>query len=217
MSDRAILFIDGNNWYHSLENSGIAQNLSYKAISEKLTRPRQWVGTRYYIGKLAPNAPDYKQQKRFTDGLRQEDKRITVHFGRIEKRERRNPLVDPLLHLIGAWDEKLDREFRTELVKLIDKYRWISQYKEKAVDVMLAVDMVTMAHDDQYDAAYLLSADGDFTPAVEFVQRTGKMVYAASPAQCAALAQALGYIDSSGEEKSRYIRLKPEWFGDCTI
>jgi len=38
---------------------------------------------------------------------------------------------------------------------------------EKAVDVMLAVDLVVMAERDEYDAAYILSADGDYTPARE--------------------------------------------------
>ena len=34
---------------------------------------------------------------------------------------------------------------------------------------MLATDMVAMACRKEYDAAYLLSADGDYTHAVEFV------------------------------------------------
>lgn len=205
LPDRAVLFIDGNNWYHSLKECGVSQNLAYKRISEKLVGPRRWIETRYYVGKLAVDAPFYSQQRQFTENLRGEDSRITVHFGRIEGREQRNPLADPLLHLVGAW-ENPDRQFRTELVKLIDKHRWISQFKEKAVDVMIAVDMSVMAFNDQYDAAYLLSADGDFTPVVEFVKRIGKKVYAASPAQCAALAQ-----------MTTYIRLRPDWFDDCLI
>jgi uncharacterized LabA/DUF88 family protein len=46
---------------------------------------------------------------------------------------------------------------------------------------MLAVDMVVMAERDEYEAAYLLSADGDFTPAVTAATDLGKRVYAASP------------------------------------
>ena len=51
---------------------------------------------------------------------------------------------------------------------------------EKAVDVMLAVDLVVMAERNNFDDAYLLSADGDFTPAVEHVRSRGKRVYAVS-------------------------------------
>jgi len=61
---------------------------------------------------------------------------------------------------------------------------------EKSVDVMLAVDMVVMAERDEYDAAYLVSADGDFTPAVSTVRACGKQVYAVSASYGAKLRQA---------------------------
>ncbi len=76
---------------------------------------------------------------------------------------------------------------------------------EKAVDVMLAVDLVTFAERNEFDSAYLLSADGDFTPAVTAAQRLGKKVYAASPSQGAQLAAAV----------TAYIPLTREWFDDC--
>ncbi len=70
---------------------------------------------------------------------------------------------------------------------------------------MLAVDMVVMAERDMFDAAYLLSADGDFTPAVEAVREHNKNVYAASPATGAQLAAVT----------NSFISLKREWFDDC--
>ena len=76
---------------------------------------------------------------------------------------------------------------------------------EKAVDVMLAVDLVVWAERNCFDAAYLLSADGDFTPAVEHVRSLGKKVYAVSAATGAKLASA---VDS-------FIRLPATWFDDC--
>ena len=45
----------------------------------------------------------------------------------------------------------------------------------------IAVDMVVKAMEDEFDVAYLLSADGDFVPAVETVRKMGKKVFAASP------------------------------------
>ena len=76
---------------------------------------------------------------------------------------------------------------------------------EKAVDVMLAVDLVMMAQRDEFDSAYILSADGDYTPAVEAVIGLGKAVYAFSPAQGAQL----------GGVVRAFIRPKADWFGDC--
>lgn len=54
-------------------------------------------------------------------------------------------------------------------------------WHEKGVDVMLAVDMVDMAHKDEYDLAYLLSGDSDFVPAMRIVQAMGKQVFAVIP------------------------------------
>lgn len=68
-----VLFIDGNNWYHSLSGLGVRDlsRLHYGKISEKLVGPREWLGTRYYIGKVqqAKNRRLYADQRRFLSGL----------------------------------------------------------------------------------------------------------------------------------------------------
>ena len=48
-----------------------------------------------------------------------------------------------------------------------------------------------MAHRNEYDVAYLLSADGDFVPAVEEAKRFGKRVFAVSAQQGRQLAKAV--------------------------
>lgn len=205
-ADRAVLLVDGNNWYHSLKEAGVVGALDYGALSHKLIGPRLWVGTRYYIGVVKHYHPSYSGQRRFLAYLENHPSRkITVHRGRIEHQPKPNPLADELLRLLGRWPG-LDRDFRSELVGAIDRHRNFSLFKEKAADVMVAVDMCRMAFDDLYDAAYLLSADGDFTPAVEFVKAAGKKVYVASPAKCYALGQV-----------ARYILLQPQWFADVRL
>ena len=49
-------------------------------------------------------------------------------------------------------------------------------YEAKEDDIHLAVDMVKLAYNDAYDAAILVSSDGDFVPAVKAVQEKGKNV-----------------------------------------
>ncbi|OGT97596.1 MAG: hypothetical protein A2X80_10005 [Geobacteraceae bacterium GWB2_52_12] len=49
-------------------------------------------------------------------------------------------------------------------------------YVEKGVDIALAIDMVDLAYNDIYDTAILISGDGDFSKAVEVIQRRGKHV-----------------------------------------
>jgi uncharacterized LabA/DUF88 family protein len=62
-----------------------------------------------------------------------------------------------------------------------------------------------MAERDACDAAYLLSADGDFTPAVEAARAVGKKVYAVSTQPGAALRQAA----------NAFVRLDRGWCDDC--
>lgn len=62
-----------------------------------------------------------------------------------------------------------------------------------------------MAMGDAYDAAYLLSADGDYTPAVEATRRLNKKIYAASVLRGAELAKAV----------NSFIPLDAKWFSDC--
>ena len=76
---------------------------------------------------------------------------------------------------------------------------------EKAVDVMLAVDLVVMAQQDQYDTAYILSADGDYTHAAQFVRSLGKKVFAVAPTNGAQLAAAV----------NKFIHIDASWFTDC--
>ncbi|MFQ5805552.1 MAG: NYN domain-containing protein, partial [Phycisphaerae bacterium] len=48
---------------------------------------------------------------------------------------------------------------------------------EKGVDVMLAIDMLTLAFKDRYDVAMLISSDGDYKHAIDVVKfETGKVV-----------------------------------------
>ena len=69
---------------------------------------------------------------------------------------------------------KIVKELRR--VAGIDSVTWV----EKGVDVMISADMVSMAYEDKYDTAYLLSADGDFTHAIKKVRDIGKKVFVAS-------------------------------------
>ncbi len=49
-------------------------------------------------------------------------------------------------------------------------------FYEKGVDVLIAVHLIHEAFRNSYDTAILVSADGDFAPAVRAVQDLGKVV-----------------------------------------
>lgn len=209
--ERAFFFVDGNNWYHALVENGVKYPslLSYSSIFEKLAMDREWVGSRYYIGALnqSHDPKGYAEQRQFLAALRAEDPRIEVKLGRIEKRPFKNELKDKLLDFLAGDDSKgLPDAHRQALSAMNVRYGYTEVLKEKAVDVHLAVDMIALAHADAFDVAYLLSADGDFTPAVDLVLGLGKKVLPVSPNQSMALRRACGGV---------FIRLRQDWFNDC--
>jgi uncharacterized LabA/DUF88 family protein len=210
LTDRAILFIDGNNWYHGLRGIGVKSlaTLDYKLISEKVVKPRRWDGTRYYIGRLKQhqNPAGYAAQRKFLSRLTKDDpERISYHLGRLEMREADNEAAKELLQFLAQLPTRIDKQVYQQLASIGNKHRKARFLVEKAVDVNLAVDMVMLAKQDEYDAAYLLSADGDYTPAVKAVKKLGKKVYAFSALHGAQLA---AVCDS-------FIHVKPDWFDDC--
>ena len=208
---RSVLFIDGSNWYHALceINVGNRFNLNYAKISSKLIGPaRTWIETRYYIGRVQQTASGsrlYADQRRFLEQLRQTDERISIHLGRLEPRPADNRAAEELHRYLNNLERKIDRTVYHDLLALAQRHRTTEVIVEKAVDVQIAVDMVMMAQRDAYDAAYLLSADGDFTPAVAAVRSFGKKIYAASPLSGARLAAVV----------NSFIPLTRIWFNDC--
>lgn len=110
-----------------------------------------------------------------------------------------------MLEYLGNLEVRIDKGVYHDLVAIAKRHESATVMVEKAVDVNLAVDLVDLARNDKYDVAYLLSADGDFTPAVELVQSMGKKVFAASCQNGAKLAS----------QCDTFIRLKQDWFDDC--
>lgn len=207
---RAHFFVDGSNWYHALKDVGLTdlQRLSYVRIFDKLAGPvRHWTEGRYYIPDVGimGSASLLNEQRAFLRQLQAQDERIAVQLGRMEPRTTKNEAAKELLHYLAELKVRIDPRVYGDLVALGKRHTRARVYVEKAIDVQIAVDMVQLAFEDKYDVAYLLSADGDYTPAVEAVRRQGKKVFSATTAPCAKLAAAV----------NTHIPLRPAWFDDC--
>ena len=209
MSERAVLFVDGNNWYHGLKDAGVTDQgrLDYVQIAQKLVGPRIWQGTRYYIGRVQQtgNKRLYAEQRSFLARLKSADKRITAHLGRLEPRQVKSEAAQELLQYLASLKTTIDVQVFKDLVAIGQRHKVARVMVEKAVDVMLAVDLVTMAERDLFDCAYILSADGDYTHAVTSVRERGKKVFAVSASHGAQLAAAV----------NSFIRINAAWFADC--
>lgn len=116
-----------------------------------------------------------------------------------------NDAAKELRQYLAQLSTTIDPHIFADLSDIAKRHEQSTIFVEKAVDVFLAVDVVSMAVNDAYDAAYLLTADGDYTPAVEAVRKLGKKVYAACCSSGAHLAKTV----------NSFIHLPPSWFDDC--
>jgi len=209
--ERAILFVDGNNWFHGMKEAGVVDSaqLAYSKIAQKLVgAARTWIGTRYYIGRVtsAWSPTLVADQRRFLARYEAEDAaRHSTHYGRLEPRPVRSEAAHELLAYLASLKTKIDPQVFKDLHAIGSRHKSAVTQVEKAVDVMLAVDLVVMAQRNEYETAYVLSADGDYTHAAQFVRSIGKKVFAASASPGGELAKAV----------NTFIRLNKGWFADC--
>lgn len=146
---RAIIFIDGNNFYHRLKyltaNSKNISLLSFDFIEfcKWLCKNNEMIEIRYYIGAVRRQKDNAKSETMYANQQR-------------------------LFFKLQRYNVKI---IQGQLIQHRDK-----SYHEKGVDVRLAVEMIRLARQNKYDIAYLLSSDTDLVPAVEEVLSLNKKV-----------------------------------------
>ena len=208
--ERAVIFIDGNNFYHGVREKLKLSSLeiNYASFSSKLVKWRTWEETRYYVGEVLEkdDLTRHVNQQKFIKSLNKHGQ-VSHHFGRFERRPSKDGSRKQLKKWLKALSRRTDisvpEEVVVELREIVDRQK--PHYEEKAVDVMIASDMISMACENKYDVAYLLSADSDFTPAIKKVREAGRKVFVASATP--------GY--KLAEVANTFIRLKRDFFHDC--
>lgn len=144
MPERAIILIDGNNFYHRLRELDLSGLLAfdYAAFANFLAGTKKLVRAQYYIGAVREKADD------------------------------------PHSRILMANQQKLSTNLWKHgwHIQLGDMLKNEGIYREKGVDVRIAVDLVAGAYEDQYDHAVLVSSDSDLIPALEKVRSKGKKV-----------------------------------------
>jgi uncharacterized LabA/DUF88 family protein len=63
------------------------------------------------------------------------------------------------------------QECKTELTTCTACKKPIRQTSEKGIDAAIITDLISMAFDDNYDIAVLVSGDADYAPAVQYIQK----------------------------------------------
>ncbi len=149
--ERIVIFIDGSNFYHGLKKHTGRKYFNYEKFVNLLCgRERKLIRTYYYNAPLPQQADHaaYQKQRQFFDGLRNIPY-FELRLGRLEPRQ------------------------KTHICSGCKSESKISTYKEKGVDVKLAIDMLTHAANKNFDTAILVTGDGDFVEAVEAIKKFG--------------------------------------------
>ncbi|MDO8664726.1 MAG: NYN domain-containing protein [Candidatus Liptonbacteria bacterium] len=156
--NRALVFIDGNNFYFKLKDMISSKtevfkllDFNYSSFSKNLVRDNNFIEARYYVGaiKRQNGANKNKSEKLYANQQKL-----------IAKLQQQNIPV-----ILGNLIQHPDKTFH-----------------EKGVDVKIAVEMIRFAREDKYDIAYLISSDTDLVPAVEEIKSFNKQIcYVAFP------------------------------------
>jgi uncharacterized LabA/DUF88 family protein len=153
LSQRAAFFIDGSNFYHGLQGSGISKgDLDYYRLAQYLAKGRQIVFVEYFNCPVWPASSSRAiSQQRFFSRLRTSGVKLTL--GTLVERSEKCDICGNVRHFLT----------------------------EKGVDIQIAISMMRAAVEDKCDVLYLLSRDADFIPAVEFVKSKSKRVFLVAP------------------------------------
>ncbi len=183
----AVVFIDGNNFYHNINlmirinRMGIkAGHIDFYKLSENVC---SWFGfahkkTRYYnsIPSVEDGKEMYWKHINYLEGLEKLPKFevITRKLQRSSTKEILNERKEIITNLGLCKDCK-------PLVET-SCYDCIGNIKkrEKGIDVKIAVDMVEHAIKDKCDCIILISGDGDFIPALKIIEENKKVVSSAA-------------------------------------
>lgn len=190
---RVVAYVDGQNLYHTAKDAfGYTYpNYDVKALSQTICRRQGWElrQTRFYTGVPAP-----------------EDNTDWNHFwiAKMATMGRQGVIVfsRPL-------------RYRYQRVELPDRtqYTFLTG-EEKGIDVRIAIDVIRMAHQNEYDVALLFSQDQDLSEVAKELRIIAKeqdrwiKVASAFPASITA-------HNRRGIESTDWIRIDKATYDSC--
>lgn len=152
-----IVYVDGFNLYHgSLAGRPGVRWLDLMALSRRLLPRNNIVGIAYCTADLLelPNRPGQRQRQRLYLKALETIPCLDIYKGQFKRRTRRRPLVSPQPGQTAAWP----------------KVASFHDFEEKGSDVNLATRLLTDGFNGRYEAAAVISNDGDLRMPVQDVR-----------------------------------------------
>jgi len=145
-SERVAIFIDGSNFYHSVKETSGLHDNEID-FAKMIETLRS---KRLLIGTYYYNAP---LDRGYNESIYWKQQKFFSELRKI-----------PEFNLILCRMRKIkDPDGKTK-------------FMVKGDDIYLATDMISLAYEDAYDTAIIVTGDGDFVPAIKKVQKLGKKV-----------------------------------------
>jgi uncharacterized LabA/DUF88 family protein len=200
----AILFIDGNNFYHNVKKWIKPSLIDIKKISRFIEEKRKTKISeiRWYVfmPDKESNEIVYQKQRSFLSHLEKQGiKVITRKLQKLSNKE----LVKKRQLLMDSWD--LCEICRPLVEEGFAEIKDPNQ-KEKGIDVWIAIDMVKESLQNKLDCCILLSGDADFVPAGNLIKEIGKKFLSCS---------ILNGYSNELRQNFEYILIKREELNKC--
>jgi len=173
---KAGLFIDASNFYHSMkeENDTPFDADQYAQLVKELGTFFDLSKIYFYdsIKDISRDPMGYAGQQRFHERLKKAVPKITLR-------------TRPLRYVLSITQEKakqaakdvnLPANLNDKLYLFLKKVGVVKLTREKGLDVLLAVDMVQAHKKEGLEVLIILSGDSDFVPAVQLARQEGATV-----------------------------------------
>ena len=199
--------MDGANFHRALRRVHVrADDVDVEKVARKLARGRRLERVCYFIARVERDGgAAYEANRRLIADLAARSA-VRLFLGFIQRQRETNRCAEELSRFLRSpMSSDLSPYARRLLDEIARRHAERFVFREKGVDVALAVELVRQARDGEFDLAFLISADGDFHPAADLVRRMGRQVIAAGPVIGRRLRDA---CDAT-------IRLERDWFRDC--
>jgi len=162
--NRVMLFIDGGYLRKNIDDRYDAE-INYGKFAEILTgQTSRGSVTAHMIRAYYYDAIASPKQLATIKGL--DEVAAKIVSDELYFKEKKQELYFDKIRLIDSFDVRLGR-----LV-------WVKNgdYRQKGVDSLIAIDMITKAYESQYDEAILIAGDADFVEIVKAVKSVGARV-----------------------------------------
>lgn len=166
-----MVFIDGSNFYFGLKRfAGRTSPFNFGKLAELCCGSRNLISIYYHTAPIHQehDLEAYEAQRHFLAHL-EENPDIKLVVGRLEDRW----LTLNYPAYIALFGEELAKIIHEQKGELRVRY-----HVQKAVDTIMAVNMLDFAVNDSYDTAILITGDGDFDKPIEAVRKRNKRVEA---------------------------------------